>query len=406
MAHIIRRLLQGELLLGALLLGAISTSPAQAQNSPLEPRFAADSRSMVHFPEMKDGDEVIQELMPPGDSTPAEDSLAPPMLKSLPRPPEQPGSLFDPAPPIGAPPRNWEQPYFERDPVLDPRRWPQPGWFAAADVGLIKPHVSDSLGFPVVTGLGHAIVVQLGSARLDWTAAPRLEVGYRLPSGFGEISLSDRYFTAVGSGAFAGPDGRATRSTRFMVNYTDLDYASREYTPFVNWTMKWRVGFRSAETFLRTRVDESLAAAAAGGGFFSQQATNRSVGFGPHFGLELERRLRRPGLAIVTNVDGASLFTTIHQQFTATNLAVLSPGRFDSGTSLAQFKQDVPVLIVQLGLSWQPVRRPNSRLYLGYMGQFWYQFATDSNNRSGPFGRATPTQFDTEGIVFQWSRNY
>jgi hypothetical protein len=413
MVPTVRRWLSVALLPGILAWAA----PTHAQAPPLGSLEFPSSFPAAPFHSSRryqqtepTGPDVLGEEVP---STLPQGMPEPEFLQSLPRPPDQPGSLFDPAPPVGPPPVNLERPYFEQDPVLDPRQWPRPGWFVDADVALVKPHVNlqvadpnGNFGFPVTTSAGNTILVQLGTARLDWTASPRFEAGYRFASGFGEISLSNRFFDAFGRGSFAGPDGPATRTTRFFVNHTDLDYASREYTPFANWQMKWRVGFRSAETIVNTRVNEPFALAAAGSGFFSLQQTNRTIGFGPHFGVELLRQLRRPGLSLVSNIDGASLFTTVHQRFFATNTVLAPGGGFATGSNSQDFKQDVPVLIVQLGLDWRPPRLPNDHLYLGYMGQFWYQFATNSNNGIGPFLAPAPSQFDMESIVFRWSRNY
>src|SRR5262249_41309972 len=69
------------------------------------------------------------------DSPAAADSAAssssansePEFLKTLPRPPDQPASLLAPAPPLGSPPPNLEQPYFQVDPLLDPPALGLPG---------------------------------------------------------------------------------------------------------------------------------------------------------------------------------------------------------------------------------------------------------------------------------------
>jgi hypothetical protein len=249
-------------------------------------------------------------------------------------------------------------------------------------------------------------LVQPGSAHLNWTAAPRLEVGYRLPSGFGEISLSDRYFQTQGTGLVVGPDGLATRTTHFFVNFSDFDYASREYTPFENWSLRFRGGLRAAQTYFSSQVDQPFFQAAAGSTLLSQSASNRSTAFGFHLGVESQRRLARPGLSLVNSLDIANLFTRDKQKFFATTTMPAPGGGFDGGTVVDTALQSVPVLTVQVGLNWRPPRMRNSSLYLGYYGQFWYQFATNSNFRVGPFGQSVPTQFDNEGVRLQYSWNY
>ena len=81
-----------------------------------------------------------------------------------------------------------------------------------------------------------------GAANLNWTVAPRLEIGYRLPSGFGAFAFSDRFFQTGGAGPFSGPVGLTNRTSRLTVNYCDWDYISHEFTPWVtpksNWTLE------------------------------------------------------------------------------------------------------------------------------------------------------------------------
>jgi hypothetical protein len=190
------------------------------------------------------------------------------------------------------------------------------------------------------------------------------------------------------------------------VNFSDLDYASREYTPFANWSLRFRGGLRAAQTYFSSRIDQPFFQAATGSTLISQGVSNRTTSFGPHFGVESERRLARPGLSLVNSLDVANLFTREKQKFFVTTTVPAPGGGSDSGVLVEQALQSVPVLTVQVGLNWRPARMRNSSFYLGYYGQFWYQFATDSNLRVGPFGQSVPTQFDNEGVRLQWSSNY
>lgn len=336
----------------------------------------------------------------------APSAVGPEFLQSLPRPLEQPRSLFAPAPVVGPPPPDQERPFLDRgDPILDPPQWPQPGWFFDVQVGAVLTHISDQFTEQVTTGLGTAVTVQPGTAHLDWTVAPRFELGYRLPSGFGELSISNRFFNTQGSQPTIGPDGPAMLSTTFFVNYTDFDYSSREYTPSANWGMKWWLGLRAAETFFSSRLNEPFAEAAAGSTVFLQGVTNRTTGFGPHVGVELDRRFPRPGMSWINKIDLSNTFTRVKQVFGATTTTLNPGGMLDSGAVVDHFLQQVPILTVQTGLSWRPPRWRYSHLYLGYFGQFWYQFGTNSNSTSGPFFQARASHFDNEGVVLQWSLN-
>jgi hypothetical protein len=395
-------------MLSMALLGAVLafSAVARAQAPPLD---SSGPRSMMRFASTQsDTQNASEEEIPvPSASMVAavEGDEEDDFRASLPRPPIQPQSLFDPAPPV-APAMDLERPFFRRDRILDPPQWQQPGWFANVDVAVIKPHVTNEMLELVTTGSGKQFVVQPGSAHLNWTAAPRLEVGYRLPSGLGEISLSDRYFQTQGTGLVVGPDGLATRTTRFLVNFSDLDYASREYTPFANWSLRLRGGLRAAQTNFSSQIDQPFLQAAAGSTLLSQGASNRTTAFGFHFGVESQRRLARTRLSLVNSIDIANLFTREKQTFFVTTTVPGAGGGFDSGTVVDTALQSVPVLTIQVGFNYRPARLPNSSLYLGYYGQFWYQFATNSNFRVGPFGQSLPSEFDNEGIRLQFSRNY
>src|SRR5262249_1758653 len=134
----------------------------------------------------------------------------------------------------------------------------------------------------------------LGSAKLDWTASPRVELGYRLPDGFGEFAIAYRFLGSDGSttvtGPFVAPDGPATLTSRLAMHVADLDYASNELS-ICTWWMKWHVGLRGAEIFFDSKADEDPAIAAGGSGVFERRMTNNYWGLGPHASLDLERRI-------------------------------------------------------------------------------------------------------------------
>lgn len=329
----------------------------------------------------------------------------PEILRSLPPIPDMPASLYQPASSQVTPAPDFERPYFQRDPLLDPLDWAQPGWFADAEVGLIKPHVSFSAANQVTTVFGPK-TVQIGSAHLNMTAAPRFEIGYRLPSGFGEFSVSDRFFTGRGSDSFVGPAGLGSRSSSLSLNYTDIDYASRELTPWNNWSLKFRGGLRFAQTSFSTSLNEPFAGAAASGAAFFQTQSNRASGGGAHFGFQLDRSFPARGLTLVSQADIADLMMRTHQQAAAAFTALSPTGGFDTGTYNTTFLQQNPILTVQIGLNFQPARWRNSRLYFGYFGQFWYLFATDTTGQPPAPTPVQPSHFDQEGMVFQWSWNH
>jgi hypothetical protein len=364
-----------QLLLRAALLGGILVSlPKSALPQDVPPAFAS--------------------------SSPSQNAGEPEFLKSLPHPPDQPRSLSQTAPSLGYPHADLEPPYLTEDPLLDPPYWPEPGWFCDAQVSVVSPYVQNEMSETVVTGLGTPLFVQLGAARLNWTAVPRLELGYRLPSGFGEFSISDTAMTANGGETFLGPNGPATRTSSLQFNYTDLDYLSREFMPLPCWEMKWRVGMRIAESFTTTTFNQAFAQAAAGSGILTAQQSNATFGFGPHGGVEVERAFVDTGFSWVGKVDLGYNYTHIRQRFSATGTTLVAPGVFDSGVTTDRFLNQVIMLNAQAGLAWRPATYPNSRLFLGYIIEAWWNPLSNDNTFT------SLGQFYYQGVTFRASWNF
>jgi hypothetical protein len=350
------------------------------------------------------------ELPPVEDTAPVEPTavepdrgVAPEFLESLPHPADQPRSLLQPAPFLGPPPPDLESPYFQVDPLLDPPQWGETGWFWDVQVAGIKPHIQNEMFEVVTTGLGRSVPVQLGNSPVSWTVAPRIEFGYRLPSGFGAFAIADSGFVANGADIFRGPDGPAPRTSSLQMNYTDLDYISREYTPCADWDMRWRAGARISETFSTTDVVETFAQAAAGSGILAAQQSNATLGAGPHFAIELDRWLRQSsGLGLLGKIDIADNFSVIRQRYSAVTTTLTPSGAFDSGVKIDRFENQIIILTVQLGLTWQPPQYPNSRVDLGWIQQTWWNVM--QNAESG-FPTANG-QFDYQGVFLRASWNY
>ncbi len=403
MARTARRLLTVALLGGGLALpaahaqaqaqappaGSAATAPAPSQAPALAPAVRHD------FGELYD---ALPEPLPAAGLT-SGGGWEPEFLQSLPHPPDEPYSMLGPPPPIAPPPPNLER-YFEHgDPVLDPPQWPQPGWFTDVQIGIVHPQLFfGQMKHSVVAG-GRPVLVAPGSANLGWAVAPRIEVGYRLPSGFGEFSVSNRFFSANGSGPFNGPAGATTRTSRFGVNYWDFDYGSREYTPWNNWSMKWVAGVRTAFTEAGNVVNQSFSRAALDRGVFIAGDSNYTVGNGPHFRLELDRKFPQSGFSFITKLDIANTFTRESQLFAASTTALNGAGVPAHGVFTQNFWQQVPILNFQVGLGWQPPANPNIQLYMGYLYEFWWQVASNSNLTV--YNGGTRGSFDNQGIVFQ-----
>jgi hypothetical protein len=310
-----------------------------------------------------------------------------------------PASLLAPAPAPGPLPPDAERPYFQRDPLLDPPELPPPGWFFNLEVDPTKAHVKNEISTTVINpATGNMNQVGLPSATLDWSISPRFEAGYRLPSGFGEFVLSYRFLATQGSDSFQNGDGPGQLSSLLDINQVDLDYASREFSLWPKWDMRWRLGLRYAYVFFDSRADEGFGEAAAGSGIFQTRVTNSFVGFGPHVGVDLSRHFGSDGLAFVAKADFAFLVGHIRQQFIERTTTLGADGQPLVGALGASDSQGVPVLEVQAGLSWQPPRCPFARFFFGYRYEYWWEVGVldNINNLTGTFGEV----FD-QGVVLR-----
>src|SRR5262249_27912013 len=108
-----------RILLTAASLVAILAMPTARAQAPSRPPASATPAPATR-PDVSELTGDLPEPLP--EATAPEGGWEPQFLKSLPRPPEQPGSLFQPAPAPGPPPPDFER-YFELDPLLDPPQW-------------------------------------------------------------------------------------------------------------------------------------------------------------------------------------------------------------------------------------------------------------------------------------------
>jgi hypothetical protein len=351
--------------------------------------------------------------VPAPEAVSADSGVEPDMLHALPRPPDQPRSLYQAplAPPPRMRPPDGDRPYFEIDPVLDPPQWGRPGWFSSVQIDLVKPHANNTMNQRMTVG-GNSTTVALGSSKLDWTVAPRFELGYRLPSGFGEFLIAERFFNTQGNDAIdISSIGPALRSSRLSVNYTDFDYGSREFTPTESWELRWRFGARVMETFQATRVDDAFGQASATNGIFAARQTNTTVGAGPHIRAEVARRLGESGFSMVGWLDLGYTFGRLTQDFSALGTTLNSAGHPTFGEAEGRIRQQVPVLNVQAGLRWRPPDHPQIDGFFGFVSEsFWY--VDNNSNLISSINTRTATRvenhgnFQDAGVVFRLGINY
>jgi len=322
----------------------------------------------------------------------------PEFLKTFPRPPDQPASLLAPPSPLGPPPPDLEQPYFQPDPLVDPPGLGLPGWFADVDVGILKPHLVNQLSLPVTFPDGSSTTVGVNASHLNWTVSPRFEVGYRLPSGFGGIAVSYRNITSQGSDSVIGADGPATLASRLNVNVADLDWVSNEYTPWQLCEMRVRFGLRYINAYFDSQANEPFDEAAAGTTIFNQRTTNSVWVVGPHAGVDLRRRLGFWGLSVNGFVDMSEGWGRIRQNYFASSTTSAS-GLPQAGQASISTSDAVPVLTARLGLNWQPPACPNIHLFAGYQLDYWW-----NTGRMGNF--TTFGYFFDSGIVLRGEWNF
>jgi len=342
--------------------------------------------------------------MAPVPKPAADSAAATNPLPGLPQIPDQPRSLYRPAPPT--PPfacADPEKPYFVHDPELDPPGYPQPGWIFDADVAILMPHLKNGLSENVTLPNGTTNPVNLPTAGLDVAVAPRVEIGYRLPSGFGEFAISGRFLASQGNGNFYGLDGNAALKSRLDLNVIDLDYLSREYSLEYalgpGWGMKWFFGLRAIILYFDTAASEPYDVAAAGGGITDARDTNSYWGLGLHAGVEVERQWQGTGLAFTGRIDIGNNEGRIHQAFFEDTTAFGPDGRPIGGSTRDTGAQSVPEVNAQLGLTWQPPGCSQLSFFGGYEYEYWWNIGRMSTTLS------RGCLFD-QGIVLRAQFNY
>ncbi|HXG10234.1 MAG TPA: Lpg1974 family pore-forming outer membrane protein, partial [Gemmataceae bacterium] len=279
-----------------------------------------------------------------------------------------------PLPPVVEPP-----PAIPALPVVNP-----PGWFAAIELDLVKPHIKNRLQATVPLDDLFNVRLHLPTAELAWTVAPRFEVGYRLPDELGELLVSYRFLVTEGCVRGSSADdlffSRGSLKSRLDLQVIDLDYAHREYALGPSWDMKWKFGVRLANLFFDSRTAVRFTDLEVADDFTAGARTsNYFFGAGPHVGLDLWRRFGGTGLALFGRLEGALVVGRIHQAFEEVF-------RFDDlalggATSLDQ-AQAVPVLNVQAGLGWTPAWQPGVRFAAGYQYEHWWYVGHIGDSRA------------------------
>jgi hypothetical protein len=317
---------------------------------------------------------------------------APPIVsRQMVTPPDSVAEVSAPAAAVASAPATWMTPYrlapldessfppLAGDPLLDDPHFPPPGFFADVDVTAVGTHFKNRVfgSVPLTSALTDTIHVP--GAQLDWTAAPSVELGYRLSRGFGEFLFSYKSLVTEGNTDLAPDAGNAHLHSRLNVNQADFDYANyHDLAP--GWDLRWRVGVQLTAAYYDSRSAQPITTDAGMVGVNGQRFSNNFVGAGPHAGLEIWRHLEAmPGLSCYLNVEGAAPWGQLHQSFEET---IALPGVLVGGASRTSLSQALGVVAVEAGLCWTPPNWSTSRFTLGYHFEVWYQLGRDDNTDS------------------------
>jgi hypothetical protein len=284
---------------------------------------------------------------PPVPTSPPPSNTAFPPPK--PPPPDQ-DTLFTPPDPG----QNGWGPYGESS--------PPPGFFCDVDLQIIRPVLLNRIIND--TPLANGAFLQVPSADLNWTVAPRFEAGYRLPESWGFVAAGYRFWSSDGSGTVPPGEGGLVSAvhTRAALNMADIDYGTTPYAFTPRWDWSWRVGVRYGDVFFESRAVNDA---------FNQESSDFFTGFGPHARLDLQRHVPEvPGLALWTRFDGSVLLGRISQKFRDTEFAP------DGTPAFSAFEQNstqaVPTLLIQAGLAYTPPGRDNLHFNFGYVYERWW----------------------------------
>jgi hypothetical protein len=295
--------------------------------------------------------------------------------------------------PAGSPSQSWVRPEFGLppepapapsfsggDPQLDQPGAPPPGWYASVEALLVGVHLRNKLLNNVPVGAGTDLV-HVAGATLDWTVAPRFEVGYRVPDGFGEFFAGYRFLATEGKQTVISDPVAARMKSRLTMNVWDLAYANRDFPPGPCWEMRWKVGVRLADVFFDAQSDQP------GGpdnpaALVEQRTSSNYLGAGPFLGLELARQLNFLGLGLYGQIEGAYLWGHLHQEFQEKLFSGPPDNTVTFGANNGSTTQAVGMVMTQAGICWTPPRYNFVRFFLGYQFEFWSQVGRDDNTGS------------------------
>ena len=282
-------------------------------------------------------------------------------------------------------------------PGQDPlREWPgvSVGWFSGIEVTAAQPRVHSELNSAQL-GPGDAVsgifanTFQLSAANFNWTAMPKVFVGYRRENGLGEIIASYRFVQSEGSSTIPGFDaaGAGRLDSRITANVIDLDYG---YTDPVEGYLPWYLPHLVRRTAGIRFASAVFDTTASGQQILQERSGNVFLGAGPRVNFEGTWPTGISELSFIGGVDASGVIGFNYQRYGEQALIgptlVSGSGRTDGTTTVT------PILRVQAALSWVPAWGDESlRFSAGYQWERWW-FLTDTASvadltLSGPFVR-------------------
>lgn len=254
------------------------------------------------------------------------------------------------------------------------------GWCGSLELGVLRPTLKGHLvaGAPIAAGQSEALQLPLGA--LDWTASPRVEVGYRWAEGSGEIRIGYRYLGSHGRAripAFDAVDG-GDQVSRLDVHSLDIDYVSSEFLAESTAChppreFSARFGLRVAKVFFDSE--------AHGQQILGEWAGDDFAGVGPRMAFDFARRLGTSSVLIYGHLDAAGVLGQDRQHYSqrwVSSTGVVTSGEASTGaTSLG-----VAVVDAEAGLMWEPgFACRGFRSTCGYQYENWWNLAQLADSR-------------------------
>ncbi len=314
--------------------------------------------------------------------------------------PERPAAYVLPAVDAWAAP-----PLPSPDPLLDRPGAPLPGLFVNVEPDIVGVHFRNQFHIAVPVNAVRTDTVQFPGPRLDDALSMRVEAGWRLEDGWGDLLVGYRFLcTQGGNGETAAATGvgSAQNSGRLALNSFDFAYQSHEFALGPDWDMRWRTGIRTTFFYYDARL--ALAEPAAGvGALLGEGERNYFVGIGPLLALELSWKTPLPGLAVFGRIDGGLQFGHISQ--TGAEILAGSAGATEF-ESTGGWEVTVLSLSEEAGLSYTLPDWNYSRLMLGFHYETYFQLG-----RLNPTGGQPPPpnsrgQLDDVGVFLRAEWNF